>query len=85
MGESLPDPVDLLAAHLERTKRNASRFAEDADVDATVITRALARERRPGLDSAIKIERGSNGDVPVQSWEHFRAAPRKGEKRRRTA
>lgn len=67
-----PDPVQLLRAHLERTKRPAYRFAEAADMDATVITRALAGERRPGLTSAMKIDRESGGDVPVGSWANFK-------------
>src|SRR3954470_22469550 len=74
---SVPDPVALLDRHLERTKRNPAKFAQAAGVHPSIVTRALLGERRPGLDVAIKIERESGGDVPVQAGEHFRFVKRK--------
>ena len=72
---SKADPVELLEAHLVKTNRNGTQFAAAAKMDATVISRALARDRRPGFDSIIKIQTESGGDVPAEAWANFRYAP----------
>jgi antitoxin component HigA of HigAB toxin-antitoxin module len=81
MSDRAPDPVALLEAHLAKTKRNANQFAIAAGIDPTMITRALARERGLGLRSAIKTDRESDGDVPVEAWEHFVPKKRGGSRR----
>jgi hypothetical protein len=30
------------------------------------------RRRRPGVDNALKIERGTKGEVPVEAWKASR-------------
>lgn len=70
------DPSELLKTHLEKTKRNAFQFALAAKVDPSVVSRAIAGDRRPNFDSADAIERESDGDVPVRAWVNFKRKKR---------
>ncbi len=64
------DPVTLLEQHLIDRGETQSDFARRSGVERSVVSRALARERRPGLDSASRIQEATG--IPAAWWAHFR-------------
>lgn len=50
--------------------RSKAEFAERIGVSPSQLSQYLSRVRRPGYDRMILIERVTDGQVPVQSWDH---------------
>lgn len=50
--------------------RSKAEFAERIGVSPSQLSQYLSRVRRPGYDRMILIERVTEGQVPVQSWDH---------------
>lgn len=50
--------------------RSKAEFAEIIGVSPSQLSQYLSRVRRPGYDRMILIERVTDGQVPVQSWDH---------------
>jgi DNA-binding transcriptional regulator YdaS (Cro superfamily) len=57
----------LLSGFLKRRKMSKAEFAALAGVPGPQVSLWLSR-RRPGLISALKIERATEGAVPAASW-----------------
>lgn len=51
-----------------------SQLAESLGVDHSTAWRLANGRMRPGLDLAAKIERITQGAVPIASWEGWKAA-----------
>ena len=49
--------------------RKKSDFAKQIGVSGTQLSQYLSGYRRPGYDLMLEIERLTEGEVPVQSWE----------------
>ena len=49
-------------------------FAQKLGISGPYLSQILSGVRRPGLDLAIKIERETDGKVPVYTWAKQRAA-----------
>ncbi len=65
---------EKLAAYLKAKKLTQMAFAELAGVPGPQVSMWLSRRRRPGLASALKIERATRGQVRVQDWIQSSAA-----------
>ena len=63
------DGVDLLARWIERSKLSQLKAAERIGIDPTQLNQILKRKRRPGLDNAVRIERGTG--IAVEAWVPF--------------
>ena len=50
--------------------RSKAEFAELIGVSPSQLSQYLSRVRRPGYDRMILIERVTDGQVTVQSWDH---------------
>ena len=59
---------DRLAAHLKRNGLTQLAFAERARVPGPQVSMWLSGRRRPGLESALKIERATAGEVRAADW-----------------
>jgi transcriptional regulator with XRE-family HTH domain len=57
-----------LAAYLKRHKLTQLAFAEKAGVPVPQVSLYLSAIRRPGLESALKIERATDGAVRAEDW-----------------
>lgn len=57
-----------LADHLRKTGMTQLEFAELAGVPGPQVSMWLSGRRRPGLESAFKIERATGGKVRATDW-----------------
>jgi len=48
-------------------------FAKNVGVSEAFLTQILREKRFPSLNTALKIEHATNGEVPVESWPPFAA------------
>lgn len=53
--------------------RNKSDFAKQVGVSGSQLSQYLSGYRLPSYGRMLKIERLTDGEVPVQSWELVRA------------
>lgn len=60
--------MTLLAAWLEKEHLTQRAFAQLLGVTHPIVSMWLSGVRRPGLDSALAIERVTRGAVPAESW-----------------
>jgi DNA-binding transcriptional regulator YdaS (Cro superfamily) len=60
------EPPNKLSVFLEGRKR--ADFARELGISSAYLTQLANRDRTPGLGLALKIERVTNGAVPVSSW-----------------
>jgi len=60
--------IERLASYLARKGLTQGAFALLARVPAPQVSMWLAGRRRPGLASALKIARATQGAVPASSW-----------------
>lgn len=61
--------IKATRAWLEAHKITPYRFALDNGIDTGVIHRLLAgKVKRMSLDLAMRVERGTKGDVPAKTW-----------------
>lgn len=67
--------TETLAAFVAETTQ--AKFATDAGITQASVSRYLAGERFPNRDAAEKIERASDGKVPLALWQ-LEAAHRYG-------
>ena len=59
--------TETLAAYVSETTQ--AKFAADAGLTQASVSRYLAGERFPNRDAAEKIERASEGRVPLVLWQ----------------
>jgi hypothetical protein len=69
----LPQGVSLLAEHLRRRGLTIAEFCRrgsgDRPLDRVHVSKILAgKRRRICVDTAVALERMSEGEVPVPSW-----------------
>ena len=57
-----------LAAYLKQKKLTQQAFAEAAQVPGPQVSMWLSGRRKPGIASALKIERATRGQVRIQDW-----------------
>jgi transcriptional regulator with XRE-family HTH domain len=57
-----------LRAYLEAKRLTHEQFAEHASVPGPQVSLWLSGKRRPGLESAFKIERATGGAVKAADW-----------------
>ena len=57
----------------------ASAFAEQVGASASTITRIMRGERGIGLELAVRIERATEGQVPIRAWLDELTATEPGE------
>lgn len=57
-----------LRRHLKRNGMSLTEFARLAGVPIPQVSMWRSGRRRPGLASAVKLERASGGAIPVDSW-----------------
>lgn len=62
---------NALARYLDGRKR--SEFAAKVDISAAYLTQLAGGIRAPGLDIALRIERETDGAVPLESWPKLSA------------
>ena len=60
--------MEKLAAYLEEHKISQREFARLIGIDNSVVSRFLSRDAKPKLATAVRIERATNGAVPVSAW-----------------
>ena len=60
--------IARLAAYLDERGLTQTAFAALADVPGPQVSMWLSGRRCPGLASALKIERATEGAVPASSW-----------------
>ena len=58
--------AELLKAWIARMQMNQLQAARFIGMDPTHLSQILTRQRRPGLDNAVKIARCTG--VPVEAW-----------------
>lgn len=58
----------LLKRYLKATGQTISGLSRESGLDNAMLYRWLNGKRRPGLDSATKLERVTRGDVPASAW-----------------
>ncbi len=63
------DGAKLLKAWIARMQMNQLQAARFIKMDPTHLSQILTRQRRPGLDNAVKIARATG--VPVEAWVSF--------------
>jgi plasmid maintenance system antidote protein VapI len=57
---------ERLRQWIDRSKVNQLEAAEIIDIDPTQLSHILTGRRRPGLDTAVKIERATG--IAVEAW-----------------
>lgn len=62
---------NALASYLDGRKR--SDFADQVGISAGYLTQLAGGIRTPGLDIAQRIERATDGSVPIESWPKLAA------------
>jgi DNA-binding transcriptional regulator YdaS (Cro superfamily) len=67
---------NLLDHYLRMRGESAVVFARRAGVPAPSVSSWRKGTRRPGLASALRLERATDGAVPVSYWEGFRVLAR---------
>ena len=60
--------MEKLTEHLAAFKISRRDFAQAIGVHESVLSRFINGHARPGLDSAVAIERVTGGAVPASSW-----------------
>ena len=60
--------MTLLTAYLKRERLSQAEFARSIGVTSAIVCMWVAGKRRPGLTSALAIERVTRGEVPAKSW-----------------
>lgn len=71
------DGPELLAKHLKAKRQTQAEFVEAHGLSSSLLSMWLSRKRRPGLESAVALEKATEGAVPVASWLLKRRHPRK--------
>lgn len=66
-----------LRRHLKQKGLSLTEFARIAGVPIPQVSMWRAGKRRPGLASALKVERATEGEIPASAWtvEARRRAP----------
>jgi transcriptional regulator with XRE-family HTH domain len=60
--------MNLLAHYLTSNELTQTAFARRVEVDQSRISKLCRGEIRPGLDLAHRIERETEGAVPMTAW-----------------
>lgn len=58
----------LLRQYLKETGKTLADLARDTGLDDGLLSRFARGMRRPGLESATKLEQATAGKVPAASW-----------------
>lgn len=66
--------MQALAKHIQsRPGLTNAQWAERLGVSRPYLHALLNEDRQPSLETAVEIERATNGEVPVASWPSFAA------------
>lgn len=60
--------MEQLATYLAQTGEPQWRFAARVNVKQSMVSRIAKGKAKPGLDLAVRIERATDGAVPVEVW-----------------
>ena len=61
--------MTLLREHLAGSRH--ADFAARLGISCGFLSEIVHQKKQPGLHLAVRIERETNGDVPVESWPQF--------------
>lgn len=61
--------MQTLAEYLDSTGTSQRAFAALVPVDPSVLSRYLSKRAKPGLSTALRIQRLTSGAVPVEVWD----------------
>ncbi len=61
--------MNALDRYLRRTKQSCAMFAARIGVKDSSVWRWAKDKRAPTLTMAIRIEKASEGEVPIASWD----------------
>jgi DNA-binding transcriptional regulator YdaS (Cro superfamily) len=61
----VPKPLKKLAQYIAAHEASQNQFARRAKISQSLISRLIAGERSCNLETAIKIERATRGEVKV--------------------
>lgn len=66
--------MQALAKHIQsRPGLTNAQWAKRLGVSRPYLHALLNEDRQPSLETAVEIERATNGEVPVASWPSFAA------------
>lgn len=68
------DPKEALRAYLDSSKRRPAEFARAVSCDKGNFHRLLNGDGWPSLELALRIERETDGAVPMSRWAEAKAA-----------
>lgn len=60
--------MEQLATHLKAAGIKRNEFARSVGISAPYLTQILGGLKRPSLDLAFRIEKATDGIVPVSCW-----------------
>ena len=60
--------MEKLASYLERHGLTQRQFADSIGKDQSVVCRLANGLAAPGLDTAIRIQTATAGEVPITAW-----------------
>jgi transcriptional regulator with XRE-family HTH domain len=72
----------LLRRYLKDTRQNVADLSNLSGFNDAMIYRWLHGQRRPGIDSAAKLETVTNGKVPANSWVNGKSRKRRTRNRK---
>jgi len=66
--------MEKLTTHIAQTGATRAKFAEECGISAPYLSQIISGIKRPSLGVALKIERITNGAVPVSVWAEDKGA-----------
>jgi transcriptional regulator with XRE-family HTH domain len=61
--------MEKLAQYLKASGQSQRSFADRIGIHHSVLSRFIAGKAKPSLSTALRIQRETDGQVPVDDWE----------------